>query len=325
MNWMGLNKDPRDRLRGSDDTALAYWIERDLFEIGDADVTVLWELPQVRAILDKRRSYGGWDYPKKDYGGKSWGSDYRLLETFRQLRILVEKYGFDRRHPSMDSIVDFIVSFQSKKGDMRGILGNQYMPYYQGAITGLLVKAGYDQDLRVRDSLAWLLSMRQEDGGWIVPIQAVPPAERSDELWRGEPLEPDRSRPSSHMATGMVLRGFAYLDDDPLARDLVSAANLMASRFFTADKYNDRHGRQYWLKFQYPYWWTDLVSSIDSLSRLRLALNHERLKRGAAWFIENQAEDGLWETGYGKGRKAENNREWVGLAICRNLKRLQQS
>lgn len=37
------------------------------------------------------------------------------------------------------------------------------------------------------------------------------------------------------------------------------------------------------------------------------------------WFVHHQ-EDGLWPTGYSSGRKAADNRRWVGLAICRLLK-----
>jgi hypothetical protein len=40
------------------------------------------------------------------------------------------------------------------------------------------------------------------------------------------------------------------------------------------------------------------------------------------WFSSNQEPDGLWPTSYGKGKKAEATRQWVGLAICRVLKRL---
>jgi hypothetical protein len=45
------------------------------------------------------------------------------------------------------------------------------------------------------------------------------------------------------------------------------------------------------------------------------------VSRGLEWFLINQSADGLWETGYGKGRRASENRCWVGLAVCRVLKR----
>lgn len=320
--WMGLARDPRRSLEKFEDEALNFWVEKELRQSTPDDQSRLWDLPDAQSILAKQRQYGGWDYPSKDFGGKSWGSDYRLLETFRQLRILVEVYGFDKRHPAMDAIVDFVGGFQSKAGDIRGILGNQYMPYYQGAITELLIKAGYKEDSRIQASLAWMLSMRQEDGGWIVPIQAIPPARRTDELWSGKPVEPDRSRPSSHMATGMVLRAFAAINELVQSYNVDSAIHLLVSRFFQSDKYNDRRHKDYWLKFQFPFWWTDLVSAIDSASRSGLTLENNYLMQGQQWFMDNQADDGLWDTGYGKGRRSDANRAWVGLAICRNILRL---
>jgi hypothetical protein len=322
---MGLSRDPREALDNFQDSALSFWVQHDLRQSNSADKRQLWTLPGAQSILDKQRPHGGWDYPKKDYGGKSWGSDYRLLETFRQLRILVEVYGFDKRHPVLGGIVDFISSFQSEAGDIRGIIGNQYMPYYQGALTELMIKAGYGSDQRIQASLGWLLSIRQDDGGWIVPMQAIPPAQRTDEMWSGKPVDPNRSKPSSHMATGMVLRAFAALDKSQQVYDVDTALTLLVSRFFTSDKYNDRRHKNYWHKFQFPFWWTDLVSAIDSVSRLGLGLDDEHLMRGFSWFFDNQAEDGLWDSGYGKGARSEINRAWVGLAVCRNIIRLKSN
>jgi hypothetical protein len=42
------------------------------------------------------------------------------------------------------------------------------------------------------------------------------------------------------------------------------------------------------------------------------------------WFIANQSADGLWETGYGSGSGAAAMRHWVGLAVCRVLKRFYE-
>lgn len=43
------------------------------------------------------------------------------------------------------------------------------------------------------------------------------------------------------------------------------------------------------------------------------------------WFKSNQEEGGLWPTGYGKGKKAQEVKLWVGLAVCRVLKRFYQA
>jgi hypothetical protein len=35
-------------------------------------------------------------------------------------------------------------------------------------------------------------------------------------------------------------------------------------RFFNPDKYNDRKAKSYRLKFQYPFWWSNLLIALDS-------------------------------------------------------------
>ncbi len=92
-------------------------------------------------------------------------------------------------------------------------------------------------------------------------------------------------------------------------------------RFFKPDEYNDRKSAGYWTKFQYPHWWTDLLMALESLANMRFSAADTRVQRGLAWFVEHQAGDGLWPTGYAKGRRAAAMRSWVGLAVCRMLRR----
>jgi hypothetical protein len=169
--------------------------------------------------------------------------------------------------------------------------------------------------------LDWLLSMRQEDGGWIVPAQAVPSRERGNAFWRAEPLGPDRSLPHAHLATGMALRALAAHPRYRHRRQALSAGEALKHRLLQADKHNSRRAKSYWLKFQFPFWWTSLVSALDTLSRLGFDAGDVDIERGLAWLHENQHADGLWPTRYDSGRKAPANRRWVGLAVCRVFKR----
>src|SRR5690606_35623004 len=114
----------------------------------------------------KQQADGSWRYGSKSYSPET-GTQYDLLETYRNLRLLVEMYGFTRDHPSLTNAVEYVLTYQTDEGDLRGIIGNQYMPYYHGAILELLIKAGIGNDVRVIKGLDWLLSMRQDDGGWI--------------------------------------------------------------------------------------------------------------------------------------------------------------
>jgi hypothetical protein len=64
---------------------------------------------------------------------------------------------------------------------------------------------------------------------------------------------------------------------------------------------------------------------LDSLSLLGFSQEDADTKKGLDWFISHQEDDGLWPTGYGKGNRADAERQWVGLAACRALKRLLKS
>lgn len=315
-----LGSDPIAALLSQEDPALTYFVRRDLLDEEVGPVRVLWDLPEARHLAGTQRPDGSWRYPARSQETLT-GGNYDLLESFRALGVLVETYGFDRNHATIGKAAEYIFSCQTTEGDLRGILGNQYMPYYMGAILALLVKAGYTEDKRLKVGLRWLLSMRQEDGGWVVPTQAVPSRSRTRAYWLASPLAPDRFRPSSHLATDMVLRAFAAHPAYRGRPEILKAGRLLKSRLFQADRYNDRKAPSYWFKYQYPFWWNSLLSTLDSLSCLGLDPTDPDIARGLEWFLAHQAADGLWETGYGSGRRAARMRAWVGLAVCRMFKR----
>jgi hypothetical protein len=320
QGWLeNLPNNPLPSLQAEGSASMLYFIRRDLLDEPVGLIDELWDSPTVGQILHKQQPDGSWRYPganRKPFPV----FNYDLLETYRSLRILVEMHGLNRLHPAISQAAEYVLSCQTEEGDIRGILGNQYMPYYHAAILELLVKAGFEQDPRIEKGYDWLLSMRQQDGGWIVPMQAVPASQKTMSAWGGQAIPPARERPFSHLASGMVLRAFAAHPQHSRSEAAWQAGSLLKGRFFQADKYNDRKSPAYWLKFEYPFWWTNLLSGLDSLSRLGFSVQDDQIRRGTDWFIANQANDGLWPTSYGSGRKARQNQCWVGLAICRMLK-----
>jgi hypothetical protein len=321
-----LKVDPIPTMLATEDRALRHLVKRDLLGEEAGPVEALWELPDAQQLADKQQEDGSWRYPGKNREVYP-ETNYDLLETFKRLGQLVQKYGFDRRHPAIERAAEYVFSCQTEEGDIRGILGNQYMPYYQGVITELVITAGYGDDPRVEKGLDWLLSMRQEDGGWLIPAQAVPAQEKTRELWSAAPIPPDRSRPFSHLATGMVLRAFAV---HPRYRHLPQtrvAGERLKSRFFRSDKYNDRKAPLYWTKFQYPFWWTNVLTALDSLSLVGFAADDRDIQEGLGWLRANQEENGLWKTAYEQAKRPEMSPKerraglWVSLAVCRVFRR----
>ena len=103
--------------------------------------------------------------------------------------------------------------------------------------------------------------------------------------------------------------------------EVIAAGACLKERFFKSDQYNDRKTPAYWLKFQFPFWWANLLTALDSLSLMGFDRDDPDISGGLSWFLSNQSPDGLWETAYGSGKSAARMRAWVGLAVCRMLKR----
>lgn len=317
MNWLGpLRKNPLLPLSLAENPALIYFINRDLIgkELGPVDD--LWILPEPEKLICTQLEDGSWHYSGKQVNVKL-GTNYHLLQTFRNLRYLVENYGFTRAHPTIEKAAKYIFSCQTNEGDIRGILSNQYMPYYMGCLLELLIKSGFVDDNRVRKGLSWLLSHRQNDGGWINPL-LIYKMEYFYKVANKDPIPPDRTKPFSHLVTGMVLRAFAAHPHYCVMDEVKNAANLLKTRLFKKDAYSAHQAVKYWYSFQFPFWWTDLLSTLDTLSKLMFPRTDVNVVRGLNWFIENQGENGLWRASYEKRPEMDL---WVTLAVCRVFKR----
>lgn len=310
--------DPLIPLISSKNGAVTYFTKRDLLEEVVKPIKTLWTLPPAIKIINKQQEEGYWRY-------SAWKTklnepeNYNLLETYRQLGFLVEKYGFTKDHNTIKKAAEYIFSCQTDEGDIRGFYGTQYSPNYTAATTELLIKAGYGNDHRVKKIIEWLLSMRQEDGGWAIAMRTNN-AKYLDVVKNPNAFELNRKKPFSHMVTGIVLRAFAAHSKYRNIETVKVAGNLLSSRFFKSDKYADRRNVEYWMKVSFPFWWTDVVSSLDSLSYLGFTISHPQIKIALETLRDKQSESGMWDMKLLK-TKDQDLSLWINLAICRIFKR----
>ncbi len=96
---------------------------------------------------------------------------------------------------------------------------------------------------------------------------------------------------------------------------------LLADRVFKKDKYSDRMGVEYWTKFTYPYHWTDLLSTIDTLTLLGIK-NHPKIDDILCWFEKHKQENGTYEVSVMAGAKYKDAKYWITLRYLDVLKRL---
>lgn len=322
-NWLKqLQFDPLPQLLSSKNKALLHFVKRDLLEEQVDSTSTLWQLPSFEKILQKQRYDGSWKY----HGGKPGirsQQNYNQLETYRILGQILELYGLTKRHSAIKKAADFLFEFQTDEGDFRGIYGNQYTPNYTAAIMELLIKAGSEEDPRIEKGFNWLLSIRQNDGGWAIPFRTKgkDSAVILHAMKYPEPIQPDKSKPSSHCITGVVLRAFAAHHKYRATKEANVAGELLKSRFFQPDKYPDRGAASFWAKFTFPFWFTDLLSALDSLSSLGFSKDDAQIRTGLKWLRDRQQENGLWKLTLLKAKSIEDLPSWISLAICRILKR----
>lgn len=318
MEWLEqLQYDPVRPLLDSDNKAIVYFAQKDLLDQTKKE-DELWSLATAAKILNKQQPNGSWKYP----GGNSQirsRTSYDQLETYRQLGFLVEKFNFSLHHPAIHKAAEFLFSFQSDEGDIRGIYGNQYSPNYSAGIIELLIKAGYKDDRRVKKCLDWLLSIRQNDGGWVIAFRTLDL--NLDAITTKETLQSDRTKPSSWLITGVVLRALSQHSDYRHRNETKRAGDLLMSYFFKKDNYPDRGGVDFWTKFAFPFWFTDLNSSLDALGRVGFGVKEASIQRALSWLADHQKSDGLFNV---KLLKTGDHdlKQWMTLSICRTIKQL---
>ena len=306
------------------DPQITFFTKRDLLDENAGAVQVIWDLEGAKQILRKQLPEGFWRYPNAHAKLVSPLQDYDQLETYRRLGQLVEKCAMNRTHPAIQRTAEFLFEKQTDEGDFRGIYGRQYTPNYTAGIMELLIKAGYDNDPRIERAFKWLLSFKQRDDGWAIPLRTAKQNFRrgsSSPINSMQTVQPDFSRPSSHMVTGVVLRAFAAHNKYRKIKDAVAAAEILTSKFFKRDVYVDRRGLEYWERVSFPFWFTDIVSALDSISLIgpRPKYNFE-IENAIRWLISRQSEDGIFKL---KLLKTGDPllKYWESLAICRILKR----
>ena len=325
-SWNTQLNDAITVLTESGDDVVASLARCDFFESRQCLIDKAQESPEARKILRRQKPDGSWSGPAGRQPAVYPPSHGDLVATIKNFRILVERYRFDRRYPAVDRAGQYLFSFQTTGGDFRGFIANQYATYYTGYVIALLIDAGFGDDTRIERGMEWLTGMRQDDGGWTIPILT----HRFDgkTMYRltssfAEPVEPVRSEPFSHNWTDMVLRAFAAHPIYRQSDEALFAGRLLKSRFFKPDVYSSYKSSRYWTRF--VLWWPNLLTSLESLSLMGFSCEDQDIKKGLRWFFENRKEDGLWDCAYdGKTKPAKQNsreRLWVSLRICRMLKR----
>ena len=322
-DWLSFFKfNPIVPFQNVQNPMIKYMVKRDLLEEPVESVETLWEHPQVKKILKKQTYNGAWpDKNAKKHINSP--TNYQMVETYRNLATLIEIYGFNKNHPAIKKAVEFIFTTQTDEGDFRGVYGSQHSPNYCAGLLELIVKAGYENNKQVEKAFKWLIKSLQNDGGWVLPHLAAGLKMQDCEKAFAEPkiYTARKSLPFSHMITGIVIRAFANNPKYRSSPEATKAGELLIQRFFKPDVYSSRQKADYWTKYSFPFWWTDLICVLDSLSKMEFSINNPGINNALKYYKKQQMEDGTWDFYAFKGKTHANQDSWLSFTLIKTIKR----
>jgi len=268
-------------------------VRRDLIDDSEAPAAKeIASYPEVKALLKKIEKDGSVT-PRtadKGIGGPEFTAclaAVRVLDRLADLGLRFEGEG--EVADKLRSVADFVLASQAADGGIEDLnlgdspktKGKLVALHFQGWALAALSRTGFDMDPKVDKGFSFLLSLRQDDGGW---------------AWRGVRTD-SAARPSSHLVTGMVLRAFAAAKERRSSREARRAAELLATRFLQPDRYEDRKAPSHWEVLTEPRFYTEVLDALDAITSIGLGKENSGVRTAEAYLRSRQSRDGLWYPG----------------------------
>jgi len=304
---------------------ILYWLKKDILEVPvERDCRNLSKFAARIRILESQRSDGSWSR-KKSESHPRLEKTYHLVETLKNVSKLYD-FGCSLQDEGIQKAIRFLFATQTKEGDFRGFYFNEYSPTYHALSLEILCRYGLDKDKKVQKGFRWILANRQYDGGWAIPYQTIDKEKLMSRnslknKQKAEPIKPDKSQPSSHLVTGMVLRALAESPSWRKSKEAWKVGEMMVDRFLGADNYDNRQYLSFWEEITYPFWSTDILSSLDSLSKIGFGVDNEKIRQAVDRLLKKQSSQGIWQSGDKKATLEDHL--WVTIAVLRVLKRFK--
>ncbi len=302
---------------------ILFWLKKDILDVPvDREVKNLRKFAARVRILESQKPDGSW-WDKRSDTPVDWERTLYRMDTLRNLFRLYD-FGCSLRDEGVQRAMNFLFCLQSKEGDFRGTVRNEHTPTFHALVLEILCRYGLDKDRRVQKGFQWILANRQRDGGWAL----FSPCRSADKLGsfsrprrppRGQPFKPSKSQPFSHHVTGMMLRAFAESPTWRNSQEARQAGEILLGCFFQDEVYKDRTFPSDWEKICYPFWNTDILGSLDALSKIGFSVEEQMIQRGLNWLIKRQNSHGFWECGNKKATLEDHL--WVTLTALRVLKK----
>ncbi len=302
---------------------ILYWLKKDILDVPvDREFKNLCKFGARLRILAGQREDGSLSLVRTKSPGLENGPEL-LIETLKNAFRLYD-YGCRLDNKEVRHSIQFLFSSQTEEGDFRATSYNEYAPGFHALTLEILCRYGLDRDARIQKAFQWVLKNRQNDGGWTIPCRTISKAQVERRYQRPSrnkprPFKPDKSKPFSHFITGMVLRALAESPTWSESKECLKAGELVLSRFFQEDRYQDRKSASHWEELTYPFWTTNILSSLDSLSKIGFPAGDRRIGRALDWLLSKQNHWGHWESDAKKASLEDHL--WMTFAAVRVFKR----
>lgn len=306
---------------------ILFWLKKDILEVPvERELKNLQKYAERIRILEEQRPNGSW-CEKKYTGHPTLEKTHSIVETLRNLFKLYD-LGCFKKDKSVRKGVEYLFSTQSKEGDFRGVYIHEYAPTYHSLILEIINLFGFQDAPEVERGFQWLMKNRQNDGGWAIPYRTVEKtifenrySKTRPSKENTSPIKPDKSKPFSQGVTGMVLRALAASPEWKKRKETIKAGELLLSHFFKADHYLDQESAAGWTDLSYPFWGTNILSGLDSFSKIGFSSENESIKPALQWLLRKQKPNGYWEARF-KNAELEDHL-WITIAVLRMLKNFE--
>jgi len=346
IDWSKILKEsPLEWLLENSNPSVRYFALRDLLDKpadNDEVVAAKEAIPEsaiVRRILDKQDPQGYWEEPNSPYLPK-YKSSYWTI-------IVLSRLGVDRTNEKVARACEFIFRFQHDEGgfssdssetasmeyEFRRRKGKTLLPknefvsslVYDSQLTCLtgnmaaaLIRLGYEDDLRVKKTVQWLVQVQNKDGGWLCPY------------WKAH----IRDKHACFMGAICPTEAFSEVSAKNLTNDMKETVSSAAEFFlmhhlFKADHHNYCVINKSWLELSYP-WFAgyNILRGLDVLTKLGYSKDGrlcdavevllQKRQSNGAWILENSSEGRMQANMEKKGQPSK----WITLIASRVLKRL---
>jgi hypothetical protein len=126
---------------------LLYWLKKDILAVPiDRESKNLRKYASRVRILETQQPDGSW-WDKRSDTPLHWERTLYRVDTLRNLYRLYD-YGCELKDEGIEKSMDFLFSLQTKEGDFRGTVLNEYTPTFHALVLEILCRYGLDDDRR---------------------------------------------------------------------------------------------------------------------------------------------------------------------------------